>query len=268
MVRNLEGNNNRQLYKDKAILRQGETRVNNYGSPMTIDQYNSSSSIWVRFLDSGYPVHTSYQAFQSGSVKNPYDKSVYGEGYIGEGKYRTTINGQSTPQYKVWSSMLARCYSTKLQEKNPTYNGVTVCDEWKNFQTFAAWYDENYYEIDGQRTDLDKDVLVKGNKVYSPDTCVFVPHIINTLFISCDGLRGDLPVGVNFHKASNKFITKCRNGKGIRTHLGLYDNPEEAFLVYQEFKYNIIKDVAEQYKDVIPTKLYDAMLNYKIEMND
>ena len=163
---------------------------------------------------------------------------------------------------------MQRSYNPKVIEKRPTYEGCRVHESWHNFQTFSEWYHENYYKIEGQRMELDKDILCKGNKIYSPSTCVFVPKIINTLFIKCDNSRGDLPLGVSYdNSVTKKYIVCCSVNKKNR-HLGYYDTPEEAFRVYKNFKEQYIKEVAEEYKSRIPSKLYNAMINYKIEIND
>jgi hypothetical protein len=193
--------------------------------------------------------------------------TVYGTGYFGEGTYKSRQNGKRTRQYKTWLAMLERCYENKTKEKLPSYAGCYVCEEWHNFQIFSKWYDENYYEIDGQRMELDKDILVKGNKVYSPETCVFVPHRINSLFTKSNSIRGDLPIGVHWHKRDEKYVAKCQCGDK-RKHLGYHDTPEKAFNAYKIFKENYIKQIAEEYKDRIPNKLYDAMKKYIVEITD
>ena len=167
--------------------------------------------------------------------------------------------------------MLKRCYSDECQKKHPTYKDCTVCEEWHNYSDFKEWFDNNYYEIEGERMALDKDILVKGNKIYSPNTCVFVPQNINTLFIKSNKTRGKYPIGVYFRKDKNKYQAQCRivyNGKTQQEFLGLYNTIEDAFKVYKQFKENCIKQVADEYKDKIPNNLYKAMYNYKVEITD
>lgn len=167
--------------------------------------------------------------------------------------------------------MLKRCYSDECQKKHPTYKDCTVCEEWHNYSDFKEWFDNNYYEIEGERMALDKDILVKGNKIYSPNTCVFVPQNINTLFIKSNKTRGKYPIGVYFRKDKNKYQAQCRivyNGKTQQEFLGLYNTIEDAFKVYKQFKENCIKQVADEYKDKIPNNLYEAMYNYKVEITD
>lgn len=234
---------------------------------MKVVEYNHHGDIWVQF-EQGNLVHTQWNPFIIGEVTNVYDKTIYGIGFIGEGSYKTSSNGKMTEQYKTWFSMMNRCYSEKYQEKQPTYKGCTVCDEWHNFQNFAKWYDDNYYEIDDKRMQLDKDILIKGNKVYSPETCVFVHQAINKLFVKKEKKRGNLPIGVSLHKYNKNYIAQCTDGKGKRLHLGSYNTAEEAFLSYKTFKENLIKQIAGEYRDIIPNRLYDAMISHRIEITD
>ena len=167
--------------------------------------------------------------------------------------------------------MLTRCYDEKYQEKYPTYNGCTVCEEWLNFQNFAKWYDENSYEVNNEKMNLDKDILVKHNKIYSPDTCIFVPQAINKLFVKCDRSRGDSVIGTSLYKG--KYQVKCQvfnpeTGKSKNEYLGYYDTQEKAFEVYKYYKEKNIKEVADYYKDEIPDKLYNALYSYKVEITD
>ena len=116
--------------------------------------------------------------------------------------------------------------------------------------------------------DLDKDILIKGNKTYSPEACVFVPKKINSLFTKANNLRGDYPIGVSYFKESDKFKSQYKTMDGKEIHLGLFDTPEEAFISYKNAKEKYIKQIAEEYKSKIPQKLYKAMINYEVEITD
>lgn len=167
--------------------------------------------------------------------------------------------------YLKWHDMLCRCYNAKFHERQPQYKGCTVCEEWLNYSNFKVWYDKN--KIRGMELDLDKDILFKGNKVYSPETCCFVPHTINTLFLSRKEARGDYPIGVSYEKEKKKFRAAMAF-MGEQIKLGTFDTAESAFARYKEYKEDFIKDMAEQYKDEIPDKVYEAMMNWKIEIDD
>jgi hypothetical protein len=149
----------------------------------------------------------------------------------------------------------------------PSYIGCEVCEEWHDYQKFAEWYRNNYYkvEIDGKKSkmDLDKDILHKGNQMYCPEYCVFSPHEINTLIINCRKMRGEYPVGVHYDKGKKRYRAQITSKK-----LGRFKTPELAFAAYKKEKEKIIKDMARKYKDQIPDKLYQAMLHWKVKIDD
>ena len=251
--------------------REGEIGYTNIGTKLTIISYRNSKDITVR-MDNGYIFDTKYYLFKNGEIKTPYDKTVCKIGYLGVGKYEARKEGKFTISYTHWKTMLNRCCSNYNKELRPTYKDCTVCEEWHNFQNFGKWFDDNYYQIDNEIMCLDKDILYKGNKIYSPETCIFVPSRINTLFVKSDKVRGNLPIGVGYHKQHNKYRSYCNttdlNGNRNQKHLGYFKTIEEAFLAYKTFKEQYIKQVADEYKNKIPKKLYDAMYNYKVEITD
>lgn len=229
---------------------------------MKIMSVNSNNDIIVEFQDA-YKTHKHIcgQNFKNGEVKNPYDPTVYGVGMLGHGKYITGETGNLTREYETWKNMIRRCYSPKLKEKQKSYYGITtVCSEWLNFQNFAEWYCSNYYELD-ERLHIDKDILYPCNTVYSPDTCLLVPQRINELFIYRPKTNG-LPSGINQRKSGKFTASLC--GK----NLGTYISVEEAYSVYASAKERIIKEVANEYRDKIPSKVYNALYNYKVNINN
>ena len=167
--------------------------------------------------------------------------------------------------YLRWHDMINRCYNERFHGKQPQYKGCTVCEEWLNYSNFKVWYDQN--KIVGMKLDLDKDILFKGNKEYSPATVSFVPHEINTLFLNGKKNRGDLPIGVNFDTSKGKYRAQMAY-MGQTKKLGTFDSVESAFARYKKYKEDFIKDMAKQYKDSIPGKVYEAMMNWVIEITD
>lgn len=252
--------------------RVGEIKLNNFGSEMIIVEYRSSKDIDIYFPQYDWTAKGMlYDKFKMGKIKCPYEPRAYGVGYMGEGKYK----GDSKHKiiYNHWLHMLRRCYCEEFYTKHTTYIDCYVCDEWLNFQNFAKWHEDNYYVVGNERMSLDKDILVKGNKLYSPSTCIFVPQRINSKFVKCDKQRGNLPIGVSFNKSKNKYCSCCKvyneeTNKSKTKHLGDYDTIDDAFLVYKNFKENSIKELAEKYKDVIPKELYEAMMSYEVEIDD
>ena len=254
------------------INRIGEKRINNFGSEMIIVEYRGALDIDVYFSQYDWTFKgVTYQHFKNGKIKCPYEKRTFGVGYLGEGKYKTKENGKPTRVYNTWMHMLQRCYDEKCHEKQPTYNGCEASEDFHNFQNFGKWYDENFYEIEGEKMHLDKDILVKHNKIYSPETCIFVPNTINVLFTKRQNDRGDSYIGTSLHQG--KYVAQCRminpkTGKSKNKYLGLYETQEKGFKVYKYYKERNIKEVADYYKEQIPQILYNTLYNYEVEITD
>ena len=247
------------MVDNKSLQRIGEVNINNFGSKMIIIDARDSNHMDIFFPEYNYTAYNKkYIHFKDGKIKCPYEKRYDNVGYIGEGDYK----GSKGHCISVWQSMISRCYNPYELNKHLTYIDCYVCDEWHNFQNFAKWYYENYYECNDERMDLDKDILVKGNKIYSPETCIFVPQRINKLIIKSDNIK------TTFHKDKrNKIYSTTVRMEGKRYSKGFY-SLEEAKLYYKNLKENYIKQVADEYKDLIPQKLYNAMYKYEVEINN
>lgn len=196
---------------------------------------------------------------------------VCGVGISDDGKYQKWVNHKDTREYSMWQKMIARCYSD--YNKEPTYEGCTVSNEFLYFQTFAEFYSQNKW-TDKLLLIPDKDILTHGkSKVYSRDTIVFVDKFINTIFTRRQRFRGDLPIGVTvrrYQSGTIKYVAVC-NEYGKCKYLGTYKTPSEAFYVYKKEKERYIKEVANKYKEKyerFPQKLYDAMMNYEVLEDD
>lgn len=165
---------------------------NNFGE-LEVVEYVDALNVRVKFLATGYETIALADMIRRGGVKDRLAPSVCGVGYVGEGRFKPSIDGKQTKIYSTWSSMITRCYNKNNQTRQPTYIGCSVCEEWHNFQNFAKWMNEMDYE--GKQ--LDKDIKIKGNKVYSPNTCMFVSHSENLvearakqyILVSPDGVR-------------------------------------------------------------------------------
>ena len=256
----------------KKVDRTGEERINNFGSKMVIVEYRKNSDVDIYFPKYNWTAkNKEYNHFKKGEIKCPYEPRYYGKGYLGEGKYIVCENKKLKREYKIWYNMLKRCYDPKYQEKHPTYKGCRVEDYLLNFQHMGKWIEENYYEVSGEQMCLDKDILCKGNKVYSRETCIFVPQRINLLFTKRDNDRGDCPIGVD-QLPSGNYEVRCWDGYGKRVNLGTYSSKEEAFQVYKNYKERIIREVIDSYEGKIPEPFYSrlkkAMYNYKVEIDD
>lgn len=257
--------------KDKT----GEICKSSHGELMKVIEYRSYEDITVEFQDEyRATVSSRYGNFKAGRVHNPYRKKVCGVGYTGVGRHNVlSEDGANSHKYNTWSNMIHRAYDSKISESHPTYKGIVVCDKWHNFQSFGDWYDENYYEIEGEVMALDKDILCKNNKIYSPKTAIFVPAFMNKLVVKNNAKRGKYAIGVSFHKRDKVFTSTCnvkilKLTKSGTKHLGYYNTEMEAFQAYKEYKEQYIKQVADHYKDKIPQILYDALYRYEVEIND
>ena len=193
-------------------------------------------------------------------------KLVYSVGFNDKTK-PTRIDGKNVKEYKLWSSMLERCFSEKLQTHRPTYKGCNVSDNFLHYSFFYDWCQEQtgFGKVDekGRSWCLDKDLLITGNKLYSETTCVFVPQEINLFFTDCGATRGEYPLGVNFHKASGKFMAYCTANSKLK-HLGYFNTPQEAFAVYKPFKEALCKQLALKWQHKIDTRLFDAMMSWRV----
>jgi len=190
----------------------------------------------VKFDGIDYEVEVKYGNVENGKVKNPFHPSVYGKGYLGVGEAKKSENGKQTKVYKIWKSMFRRAYDPKYHEKRPTYKGVTVCDEWLNFQNFAKWYNEQSYKHD----DLDKDILSDGTKIYSPETCVLISHGLNK-FIAIIYLNNTSEVvGVSWNKQLQKWFVHIHDPRtGKKKYLGLFNNKHEGGVAYRKARLEI-----------------------------
>lgn len=173
-------------------------------------------------------------------------KLVYGVG-INDADYPVfkTENGKiawSCPYRRTWSNMLKRAYTDEFKREHPTYQDVTVCDEWHSFMCFRSWM----VEQDWKGKELDKDILFQGNKVYSPDRCVFVDRVVNTFFLDSAATRGEWPIGVYWKEQRHKFVSRCRNPFTKKTEfLGYFTCPHHAHLAWKKRKHELACQLAE-----------------------
>ena len=177
------------------------------------------------------------------------------------------VDGKNVKEYDLWQRMLKRCFCEKLQTRQPTYKGCNVSDNFLNYAYFYDWCQEQigFGKVDekGRYWQLDKDLLFVGNKVYSENTCVFVPNEINSFFTDRGNARGEYPLGVSFHKQKGKFQAHCKvNSK--QQYLGLFSTPDEAFTVYKPFKENLCKQLALKWQTEIDERLFNAMMNWSV----
>lgn len=228
----------------------GTIHKTNASGDLKIVKYNSRENVDVEFLSTGYKLSTRSSSIRSSQVKDPLHPSVYGVGFIGVGKYSASKGRCSTMVYKRWSGMLKRCYSDKCQSKHTTYTGCTVNPEWLNFQNFAAWYEKSY--IDGWH--LDKDLIIVGNKIYSPDNCILIPQWLNCFTTDSKAKRGEWPIGVSFSDRYRNFMSSCSDD-GTKKTIGRFSTPEAAHLAWRKFKLSLALNRKHE-MDAIDIRIY------------
>lgn len=246
-----------------------EFTTNRYGTCVVIG-YNNALDVIVRFHNPEFVTKCRVGDLVRGEVCNPLFPIYHGRGYIGVGRFNT----KNTRAYSVWRGMLERTDPNKVGGRNlNAYKDVTVCEEWWDFQNFAEWCERQEFfgakDNNGESYALDKDIVVKGNRVYSPDTCSFVPRAINSLFISKpkDFLKYDLPIGVTFCKRTDKFSAKFTSKNKV-VNLGRFDSIDEAFEAYKHAKESHIKTEAMKWKGKIEDKVYEALMNWEVKIGD
>ena len=244
----------------------GKVCKSNLSGDFKILKYNNNRNVEVQFLKTGYETIVQLVSIRSGKIKDPHLPSVYGVGVVGT-KYPTTINGVQTKEYALWTGVLERCYSETLKEGRPTYEGCEVSDNFKRYEYFYEWC-QNQVGFGNKGWQLDKDLLIKGNKVYSESTCVFIPAEINLLLVKNTASRGEHLIGVIWCKTKKAFIAQVSKNKGKQKNLGSFNTELEAFKAYKTAKEAFIKEQANKWKSKIDPRAYSALMNYTVEITD
>ena len=229
-------------------------------------KYNDKKNVEIQFSKTGYETSATLGNIRNGKVKDPYVSSVCGIGVLGA-KYPSRVNGIQTKEYNLWQHMLQRCYSDTFKKKNPTYEGCEASENFKYYEYFYEWCNKQI-GFDNEGWHLDKDLLVKGNKVYSEDSCVFIPSEINTLLIKCTASRGEHLIGVYWCKKANAFVAQISRNKGKQERLGYFKTEIEAFKAYKKAKESFVKEQANKWKSQIDPRAYEALMNYTVEITD
>lgn len=238
----------------------GDVFESRIGSSCTvIKRVDRKTGFLVRFNDdNGHEMTVQASGLRRGSFKNPYYPSVSGVGFVGVGEFSSRINGERYAAYESWCSMLQRCYSDKFHARNPTYKGCQVDSQWHNLQDFAKWYVGNKYNIHGYQ--LDKDILVEGNRVYSPEFCHLVPSQINSLILNGTGLEANV-----FQCKSTKLYTAYMvKGDRFGSVIGKFDSLEEAELEYYLAKNKHIRSKALEFRGRIDDDVLEVLIEWDV----
>lgn len=233
-----------------------------------VSTFNGHGRTFVKFI---CPIHGETtqrldKMFRVGCHQCKMDKNTRENGKLvyGVGFCDIAVTGKEKQEcYADWNSMHQRCYDPLFHQRTPSYKGCFVCKEWQTFSNFYEWWKRNHK--DG--FSLDKDIIHKGNKVYSPETCACISHELNNLVCRRQKFRGNLPIGVRFDKRKNKYLASI-SYHGRPKYIGYFDNPTDAFYAYKEVKEEYIKEMAEKYKGVVDDRIYNALMNYNVEITD
>ena len=266
---------------NRGAIRQPEKRIGHvgytkHGDKFIVLNYIDSQHVDIEFQDKWkYKCIVSWQKVITGSIKNPYHPNKYG-GIIGTNKdiCDDDFDISTSKEYNAWFNILLRAKDMEFKKSHKSYLEVTICDEWMYFWNFYKWCktQDNYHKWQqNENWAIDKDIMLKGNKEYSPRTCCIVPQNINNLLLKHDKRRGNYPIGVTKRKTDNMFEAQCSNpiiGKYVT--IGIYNTYEEAFKAYKLYKEKIIADVAnvEYSTGNITHECYLSLLSYSVEIND
>ena len=231
-----------------------------------IISYKDSKNVRVKFIDTGFETVARLDNIRNGKVKDRYLPSVYGVGIVGT-KYPISEGGVHTKEYGLWKNMLRRCYSDTYKKKYPTYIDCKCSENFKSYEYFYEWCNEQI-GFGNIGFELDKDLLVKGNKVYSEDSCIFIPTEINTLLVKRAASRGEHLIGVYWHSKNKAFVARVNKSKGGSEYLGLFNTEIEAFKAYKKAKESFVKEQANKWKSQIDPRAYNALMNYEVNIDD
>lgn len=241
-------------------MKKGTVFNSNKSGKFYVVNYIDGNNVEVEFFDTGYKFVARSQAIRKGNIKDPTARVIHGVACFGVGDFAASKNGKTSIAYNKWNNMLIRCYDDDYQSSKPTYKGCYVCDEWLNFQNFAKWFYDNYPN-DGHQYCLDKDLTVIGNKVYSPDTCIFVSNQVNCFVTDSAAARGQYMIGVSMPKRGSRFKSYCHNPfTGSRGYIGYSETEKGAHMMWRERKSHFANELSKIQTD---RKVRDGLLNYK-----
>ena len=189
-------------------------------------------------------------------------------------KIQRTTNGKyrAKPEYKQYLAMIERCKTNgQTQTTYESYINVTLSEDFNTFEKWLEWAKEQIgfgnTADNGKRWPLDKDILLKGNKLYSPDYCVFIPNEINNFVTNRKTDRGEYPIGVHYSTKDKKYVASCSmNSK--KYYIGGYNSIEESFMAYKQFKEQAAKQLAIQYTNLVDIRVIEALNNFTVDIND
>lgn len=222
--------------------------INNKGLDFEVIKFIDCYDIVCKFSRSGYVGH-----FRAGDIRNGEIRDIMhpnDKGFIND-----VLGSSNSPHYMTWIGLYNRL-SEKLHNRAPTYKDTTICKDWYRFSKFAEWSDTQDY----QGKQLDKDILIIGNKHYSPETCIYVDQRVNKLGFSIDESRGSLPIGVSIN--SGKYRARCSDLNGRSHAIGSYETKKEARKAYYAYKAKLIREIADTQEE----RVKQGLIRHAVEL--
>ena len=250
-------------YKAENVV--GKTYMSNSFGEFTILDYKDSRNVVIEFTNTKFVTTAKMSNVIKGAVKDKNAPTVLGVGIVGE-KYKTWIDGKALKQYVIWKGVLERCFDKRFHKKQPTYADCTISEKFLYYEQFYEWC-ANQEGSDRDDFFLDKDLLLKGNKIYSENTCVFVPKEVNNFLTLRINHRGLYPLGVSKKAGRCEFYSQISIDNELKS-LGKFETPEQAFYAYKQAKEQQARGLAEKWKGSIDVRAYNALLNYTVDIED
>lgn len=267
------GSNPEVLEKLKSEV-EGKIVSTKKSGDFIVKKYVSAMEVHVEFLTTGYKTISAAKEVRNGSVKDPLYPRVASVGFLGIGEHSGTLEGcnKTTPAYEVWRGILRRCYDPNCKSYS-LYEDVEVCEEWHNFQNFAEWfYSQEHWE---KGFVVDKDLKIFANKVYSPEACTLVPIAVNSMFTGSDERSNprELPKGIHYCVTKKVYVAQLhkgeltKSGNKKQSYLGQFKDKIPAILAYKKAKEKHVKEVANNFKDVLHVEVYDNLMNFEVDID-
>jgi len=229
----------------------GETNKNKFGTEMKIVEHGNWYNTTIEFQDEHrFRRNVCYGDFKLGKVRNPYDRILYGEGFLGEGA-PTRVDKIEVPAYRIWRDIIRRCYSSERRPRQGSYKNCIVSESWKNYSNFYKWYNNHIYQC-RDKLQLDKDLLSNGKKIYSEETCMIVPYKINRFCVMSK------VIGATYTK------NKKWRSRICTTELGIFDKKEDAQRMYLKEKNRLFYELVEDYQSELPTDVYNKLKEVRL----